>query len=259
MFDTSPKSGQAMMIPVMSASLEIAMIWCPPGEFMMGSPEDDQLADITEKPQFRVKLSQGFWIGQTPVTQAQWQSVMGQPRLFEDNAESNELPAEGITWEEAKTFCQHLSRILREEVFLQDNQLIDLPTEAQWEYACRAGTCSRWYFGDQDAILCEHAWYTINSNDNKHLVGRKAPNPWGIHDLYGNVAEWCLDDFKLYKPTTVCLVDPISMSEDSYMKIARGGAFSYPAKECSSASREVIPKHNPFNESTGLRIVCVDK
>src|SRR5204863_9535453 len=129
----------------------------------------------------------------------QWIEVVhsGLPR-FEQSPSGFALPAEGMDWDLANAFCLALTTSLRHDGLLAANQVIDLPTEAQWEFACRAGTTSRWHFGDDAASLDEYAWYVGNSGARKHPVGLKRPNPWGIHDLYGNVAEWCKDDLFKY-------------------------------------------------------------
>ena len=179
------------------------------------------------------------------------------PRLYEPGEGSDELPAEGMSWQQAQLFGQRLTTLLRQSGQLADNQWIDLPTEAQWEYACRAQSSTRWYFGDDSALLVEHAWFAANSLQRKQPVKRKRATPWGLYDLYGNVAEWCRDDFYLY--ATAAVTDPLFVAADSVLNIARGGAFSYPAAECRSASREAIQKDNPFNEPAGLRIVLVER
>lgn len=225
----------------------------------MGSPADEPDAKPTEQPQRMIQISQGFWIGETPITQTQWQTVMGAPPpLHEPEAAGDALPAEGMNWRQARLFGRRLTTILRESGWLAANQLADLPSEAQWEYACRARTRTRWYFGDDPTKLVDHAWFAANSQQRKQPVKRKLANPWGLYDLYGNVAEWCRDDFGRYTAAATAVIDPLFVAEDSVLKIARGGAFSYPAVECRSASREAIHQDNPFNEPAGLRIVLVE-
>lgn len=254
------EKSQNLWILHLTDRINFALIWCPPGEFMMGSPEEEEFSVVTERPQHKVKLSQGFWIGRTPVTQEQWELITKQKLpLFDNNLESESFPAEGMTWEEAMLFCNRLTLIFKERNLLENSQQIALPTEAQWEYACRACSQSRWYFGNDIAYLDKHGWYKENSDGIKQPVGRKIANSWGIYDLYGNVAEWCLDDFSLYKSVEDCATDPLFINGNSVIKIARGGAFNYLAVECRSARRESIAVENPYNESTGIRIVCVNK
>ncbi len=143
---------------------------------------------------------------------------------------------------------------LRQARFLSAEQTIDLPTEAEWEFACRAGTSSRWYFGGSPTGLEDHAWYVANSGGKTHAVGLKKPNSWGIYDLYGNVAEWCLDDLTNYQDHGA--TDPLFLGETGLVKVTRGGDFSCPDTECRSASRGSCHRGNPFNEATGLRVIC---
>lgn len=212
--------------------LDLAMVWCPPGEFRMG-----------EHPGRDVRLTSGFWIGQTPVTQEQWLLVMKKRHRIWD--EGRQLPVDAIAWHDASAFCQDASSIA--------GLPLQLPTEAEWEYACRAGTRTRWHFGDEESRLPEFAWFRANSGSRKHPVGSKLPNPWGLFDCYGNVAEWCDDTFSL--PGNAPAADPV-VRQDMPLHVTRGGDYTCLASECSSVSRGVCDAANPFNESTGLRVVA---
>ena len=146
------------------------------GSFNMGSNEDD-----SDKPIHRVNL-QEFLIGKYPVTQAQYQAVMGEnPSHFK----GNQNPVENVTWYDAVKFCEELSK--------RTGRKVKLPTEAQWEYACRAGSTGRYCFGDHASKLGNYAWYKRNSVNKTHPVGKKLANSWGLHDMHGNVWEWCED------------------------------------------------------------------
>ncbi|NQV34273.1 MAG: formylglycine-generating enzyme family protein, partial [Phycisphaeraceae bacterium] len=152
----------------------------PAGTFTMGSPktEPDRIANETQR---QVTFKQGFRIGVTEVTQKQWQQVMGSNPSF---SKGDDLPVEHITWDEAAEFCQRLSQ--------KEQKRYRLPTEAEWEYACRAGTKTAYYTGRDRAALDIAGWYRGNSVNQSHPVGRKKPNPWGLYDMHGNVSEWCV-------------------------------------------------------------------
>lgn len=148
----------------------------------MGSPDSDNNTYKSEKPQHKVTVKE-FYIGKYPVTQAQYEAVINtNPSHFSSNP--NNL-VERVIWNDARKFCQKLSQLTGKEY--------QLPSEAEWEYARRAGTTSRYYFGDNAKQLGDYAWYSGNSNRKTHPVGEKQPNPWGLYDMNGNVWEWCED------------------------------------------------------------------
>jgi len=179
------------------------------------------------------------------------------PLTDNDDPKSHLLPAEGMRWKQAKAFCNKLTLILRSSEILREAECINLPTEAQWEYACRAGTEDEWHFGNDESLLESHAWYNKNSNNKKHPVAQKKPNQWGLYDIYGNISEWCLDDFYMYQENPDCVDDPIFIGDQSNAKVVRGGSFAHLARESRSASREFVLINNPYNEPTGLRFVCI--
>jgi formylglycine-generating enzyme required for sulfatase activity len=208
----------------------LEMISIPKGAFLMGSPEGQ--GDESEKPQHPVTVS-SFSIGKYPVTQAQWQAVMGNnPSEFK--GENN--PVEQVSWEEAVQFCQKLSE--------QTGKAYRLPSEAEWEYACRAGTTTQYSFGDDEGLLEQYAWYDKNSEGKTHPVGEKKPNEWGLHDLHGNVWEWCQDKWhQNYKDAPG---DGRAWEEGkSDNRLLRGGSWFYDGWFCRSANR--------YNFAPGVR------
>ncbi len=190
----------------------------PAGEFMMGDKDDG--------PIHRVKISQGFEIGKYEVTQALWEAVMGNnPSRFK----GSDLPVETVSWEDAQQFISQLNS--------QDKRYqYRLPTEAEWEYACRAGTT-----GDYAGNLYEMAWYENNSGNQTHPVGQKKPNAWGLYDMHGNVWEWCADwydsDYYRNSPTT----DPQGPSTGS-SRVHRGGVWASPPR---TAGRRIASTFRP--------------
>jgi formylglycine-generating enzyme required for sulfatase activity len=189
---------------IFTNSIGMKLVHIPAGSFMMGSSDSPaQLArryDTKEEyfgdefPQHQVRISKGFWMGQTEVTQAQYKSVMNaQPWSEMDYVQqSDSNPAVCVSWDDAAAFCRKLSQ--------QESITYRLPTEAEWEYAYRAGTTARYSFGDSDSSLGDYAWFSDNTRDvdqeYAHVVGRKKPNSWGLYDMHGNVYEWCSDWYK---------------------------------------------------------------
>jgi formylglycine-generating enzyme required for sulfatase activity len=160
----------------------LEMVKIPAGSFLMGSEYYEFTNYSAEKPQHQVTL-QEYYLGKYPVTQEQYQAVMGNnPSHFQDNSKN---PVETVSWNDAKAFC--------EKVFEKTRQKVRLPTEAEWEYGCRAGTQTRYCFGDDETQLDEYAWYAQNSESKTHPVGQKKPNNWGLYDMHGNAWEWCED------------------------------------------------------------------
>ncbi len=202
--DTQPEEPvEAVPLPnpgdVVTNSIGMKLVYIPAGSFMMGS--GDSAAQLTEEygkltfaaefPKHEVRISKGFWMGQTEVTQGQYKSVMNaQPwsgrSLVQEDANS---PAVSVRWEDSVEFCRKLSQ--------QEGKTYRLPTEAEWEYACRAGTTTRFSFGDSDASLGDYAWFrSWATSGYSRSVGQKKPNPCGLYDMHGNVWEWCSDWYK---------------------------------------------------------------
>ena len=208
----------------------IEFAWIPPGEFRMGSTSPH--ARSKEKPVTRVRLSRGFWMGKFEVTQRQWQSVMGSnPSGFENCG--RDCPVEQVSWNDVQEF-------IRKQNARSGGRPYRLPTEAEWEYAARAGTETDTYAGDitkptgNDPVLNRIAWYGENSRGRTHPVGRKAPNAFGLHDMLGNVWEWVGDRSGDYPGGTV--TDPVGPRSGSY-RVGRGGCWGLDAGNCRSADR----------------------
>ncbi len=193
----------------------------PAGEFMMGSEEFN-----SSKPVHTVKIRTPFYLGIYPVTQREWKAIMGNnPSEFN----GNDLPVESISWNEVQDFIKKLNE-------KEGTNKYRLPTEAEWEYAARAGTTTRYSFVDDDSKLVEYAWYSENSGNKTHPVGKKKANPWGLYDVHGNVWEWVQDE---WHDTYNGAPNDGSTWEDgvSANRVFRGGSWNYLAGLCRSAYR----------------------
>lgn len=231
------------------------MRWCPPGTFLMGSPEDEPARWDDEGPQHTVTLTRGFWLFDTPCTQALWQAVMGDnPSYFI----SPDRPVETVGWEDVQKFLSRLNDRL-------PGLALSLPTEAQWEYACRADAAAP---DDLDAV----AWYRGNSGNATHPVALKAANAWGLHDMLGNVDEWCADGWGDYRPEPA--TDPhrsldviysneaefsdgtVFFEHDGAFRVFRGGSWVDAARGARAARRGRIPAAGR-NHGLGFRCARV--
>jgi formylglycine-generating enzyme required for sulfatase activity len=181
---------------------ELELLWIPPGVFMMGSPLDEPGRNsYDDEPPFEVTISKGFWLGQYLVTNAQWSIVVNNPQVILTTEMAN-YPVTNMNWYEAIEFCNKLDQIFKKE--LPHGYQFSLPTEAQWEYACRAGTQTIYHSGNSLEDLDKVAWHKGNSFGHIQPVGEKQPNNWGLYDMHGNVSEWCFDKPTRYPsiPTT---------------------------------------------------------
>jgi formylglycine-generating enzyme required for sulfatase activity len=182
-----------------------------------------------EKPLHSVTISKGFYMGKFEVTQKEWVAIMGSnPSYFE----GDNRPVERVSWNDVQEFIKKLNA-------KEGGDKYRLPTEAEWEYACRAGSNGKWHFGDNENQLGDYAWYTANSGNETKPVGQKKPNAFGLHDMHGNVWEWCQDwygkDYYGNSPKT----DPTGPSSGSY-RVYRGGSWpdTAPDARCASELRQ---------------------
>ncbi|MGZ0173968.1 MAG: formylglycine-generating enzyme family protein [Planctomycetales bacterium] len=209
----------------------------PPRTFTMGEGEEAH----------QVTLTKGFDLGQHEVTQEQYEAVIGtNPSQFK----GPQNPVETVSWDDAVAFCRKLSELPAEK---SAGYVYRLPTEAEWEYACRAGTKTTYSFGDSDSELGDYGWYDKNSGKTTHPVGGKKPNAWGLYDMHGNVFEWCQDWHGDYRSGSV--TDPTGSSSGSY-RVIRGGCwyFPFPARFARSANRSWFsPGNRGFH--VGFRVL----
>ena len=230
-------------------AFDVKFCWCPEGSYQMGSPVQEELFQGDEPIQI-VTFSSGFWLAKQEVTRAVWREVM-QTTPWSDQQENSDRidsdpnhaswPATHVSWDDVTEFCQKLTDGERNAGRLPERWTYRLPTEAEWEYACRAGSQTRFSFGDREEDLLNYAWIAANTVDegknHPQTVGQKRPNAWGLCDMHGNVWEWCLDSY------------------DS-MKSFRGGCWSNIAWWCRSADRNALPQKSS-NDMLGFRIALV--
>ncbi len=227
-------AGKRMTLKVNAVSY--AFHWCPPSKFVMGSPPEE-LGRLDDEDQVDVRLTQGFWIMESAITQEMWHSLMrSRPWKNEDYVvEGPNVPATYINWHAADSFCQRFNVILSKS---SDCWRAALPTEAQWEYACRAGTETSYSFGTNEGLLDAHGWYEENADgageEYAHEVRLKAPNPWGLFDMHGNVWEWCLDEYDRILPGGA---NPLAVDLGTEQRVVRGGSWAYDDANCRSAAR----------------------
>jgi formylglycine-generating enzyme required for sulfatase activity len=221
----------------LGGGVKMELVWIPPGSFDMGSPDTEAGRYSDEGPVHRVTLTKGYWMGKYEVTQEQWQQVMGNnPSTFK----GADLPVEQVSWNDCQAFLEKVNGRL------QGGLRARLPTEAEWEYACRAGTRTRFSAGDEDSVLGAVGWYGGNSGNQTHPVGQKRANAWGLHDMHANVWEWCQDWFGNYGSGAA--TDPTGVSSGS-ARVLRGGSWSSVARYCRSAFRS---RYDPSNTGSGI-------
>ncbi len=204
-------------------SVDIVLVPIPPGEFTMGSPESE-IDRLDNETQHEVKITKAFYLSVHEVTQQQYEQVMSEnPSAFSglgdlkdyvSGIDTSQLPVESVSWNDAVELCNRLNK--------SEGVEYRLPTEAEWEYACRAGTTTAYSFGNDVAQLGEYAWYGDNSELTTHPVGELKLNAWGLYDMHGNVWEWCQDWYGPYDLQVVS--DPTGPASGEH-RVSRGGAF----------------------------------
>ncbi|HOE10921.1 MAG TPA: formylglycine-generating enzyme family protein [bacterium] len=242
-------------LPAGAKPLEMVLIHA--GTFLMGSPSDAKDRDPDEI-QHQVTITKDFYIGKYELTQAQWQALMhSNPSKFGPKPNN---PVEMVSWYDFARFCNELSRVQQltpvyDESTWTANRSANgyrLPTEAEWEYACRAGTTTRFYWGDDldGTQIVNYAWCWDNSHDGTKEVGLKAPNAWGLYDISGNVWEWCYDWDTPYPSKAV--TDPVGEQPGDF-RILRGGAWINAPRDCRSANRIRMLPHSQVGHR-GMRL-----
>lgn len=226
----SVKYPQKEMFPI-TDNLDMAFVKIPKGSFMMGSPEKDK--QEIDGPQHLVTISKAFYIGVYEVTQRQWNKVMGRISWSTHShfAGRPDNPIEDISWQQVQEFL--------EKINARGEGVFRLPTEAEWEYACRAGTTTRCYWGDdpKQTLVDKYAWRGGYPDGTTHPVGQKLPNPWGLYDICGNVVEFCQDGYVTYEPGHQ--VDPLIPAGKNV--VARGGDWFHAHGVDSETRRKYFP------------------
>jgi formylglycine-generating enzyme required for sulfatase activity len=261
--------------------LKLKLVWCPPGFLTMEQVEeitepaaekDNEPADDDDpndkpalKPQkiitpVKVFLTRGYWLGKYEVTQSEWKQVMKtEPWKGQDfTKEGADFPATWISWEDATDFCRKLTEQDRQAGRLPKDWGYTLPTEAQWEYGCRARTQTKFSFGDDESKLSDYAWFDVNSKNAgelyAHLVGQKKANPWGLFDMHGNVFEWCRDVYTEKLPGGR---DPEVKPDEKTGgsdRVRRGGCWFSVAAYCRSGGYRYWSEPDYRSDFSGFRV-----
>ena len=229
-----PIDGETIMLP---GDVPLEMVWIPAGTFQMGRYPGEQGSSNWEDPQHQVTLTQGFWMAKYELTKAQWTVVMGTTPWsgWLEVIDDRDSPAVHVSWDQAQAFIMALND--------HTGLAFRLPSEAEWEYACRAGTATRFYWGEDlsNTVGNQFAWWRYNAwNVNEsyaHVVGLKLPNAWGLYDMSGNVVEWCEDDLHQYYVGAPANGDAWVDSPRGTNRVLRGGAWDGYGTYCRSACR----------------------
>jgi formylglycine-generating enzyme required for sulfatase activity len=241
-----PEQGKPWTVEL-GDEVTMTMVWIPPGEYEMGSPLSEtgrtthgDWLDLNPTP---VKLTNGFWMGKFEVTQEQWERVMNSnPSEFK----GAQYPVEQVSWWDCQEFAKKLNQ-MPEVQNLLGRLVYRLPSEREWEYACRAGTKTRYYSGDADSDLDRVGWFDGNSK-RLHPVGLKEPNAFGLYDMHGNVWEWCED----HRPGNM-IAEPL----EGFLCVHRGGSWMNNSSQCRAAGR--LWRWPSFTFSyLGFRVVLSD-
>ncbi len=240
---SSPRPERALDL---GGGVRLELVEIPAGQFLMGSPPDEPGRKEHEGPQHVVTFARPFWIGKYEVTQAQWQAVMGANPSWHKGAD---WPVTGVNWEDCQEFCRRLSARV--------GRTVRLPSEAEWEYACRAGTTTAYSFGDDVSRLREYAYFRHpDAVLRVQPVHSLKPNPWGLYHMHGNAWEWCADawrpgyDGAPADGRAVTTDDP-----QQHWRVLRGGCWHLDASACRSAARARGPMSAMRSAYVGLRVV----
>lgn len=255
---SAPTPGQRFYRAVsVAAPAGTNLVFIQPGTFTMGSPTNEVDRYANEGPQTVVTLSRGFWMSKYLVTQGDYLTLVGSNPSFHTPAHGYPLdltrPVEQVSWFAARNYCALLTAQELGAGRIPTNCVYRLPTEAEWEYSCRAGTTTRFYYGDDPGYtnLANYAWYLDNDGVLTQPVGQKLPNAWGLYDMAGDVWEWCQDGFN-YNYSGGSVIDPGPSSGAG--KVCRAGGFGDPGRNCRSAFRTSYgPSSGAF--VIGLRVV----
>ena len=221
-------------------------VWIEPGVFWMGSPDTEAGRYDDEGPLHEVEISRGFWLGKFEVTQGQWEAVTGDTTTSYYQGDARR-PVDSVSWDDVQRFIGRLNDAAGDSLYR-------LPTEAEWEYACRAGSSTRWFFGDDEGNLTKYAWYRDNNSpEGTKPVGEKEPNAWGLHDMHGNVWEWVQDWYDDDYYDNSPRVDPEGPTSGS-VRVRRGGHFDLLPMSVRSAYRHL---YSPDKRSSkiGVRLL----
>jgi len=238
-------SGGSELILDLGDRVTLKLVLIPAGKFLMGSPETESDRSDKKEVQHAVTISEPFYLGVTHVTidqYAQFEKDTGKKRPVPRFKQTGDDPVVNVSWNDAQSFCMWLSK--------KTGETVDLPTEAQWEYACRAGTNTRFSFGEDDTDLDDYAWYARNSEKMTHPVGQKKPNAWGLYDMHGNVFDWCLDRYPA--------PDHYGPFAAGVLRLLRGGSYYSDPAACRSAFRGYIVEDTP-DMNVGFRVAVAPR
>lgn len=241
-YDSKEKAVEIDSKKIFTSPLGMKFIYIHPGKFRMGSPPDEPGRWGDDEKQHKVTLTKGFYIQTTELTQGQWEKLMKKnPSKFKDCGE--DCPVENVSWDDIQDFIDKLNK-------QESTDKYRLPTEAEWEYACRAGSRTAYSFGSDPEKLGAYALYQKNSEDKPHPVAQKKPNAWGLYDMHGSVAEWCQDLYGEYPSDSIS--DPMGSSGSE--RVTRGASWFDDATYCRSADRSSNPANSAFRD-LGFRLV----
>jgi formylglycine-generating enzyme required for sulfatase activity len=229
--------------------------WINPGTFTMGSPDTEYDRNADEGPQTQVTFTYGFWMERFELTQGEYTAVLGtNPSIIKVTGDTNE-PVENVSWYDASNYCAQLTLQEQAAGRLPPGYVYRPPTEAEWEYVCRAGTTTRFPWGDDHTytLLLNYAWVATNSDAVTHDVGTKLPNPWGVYDMSGNIWEWCADLYGPYSAYSGSVTNPVGPVSGPGVNL-RGGSFIYSGDPDRSAARYYNPP-NFASDGIGIRVV----